>query len=164
MPKNILKTFIINADLRTQVAAYLYGSSPADNKQVKEIKAIVWVPQRGSNNAIELPTRMPEHDFLLKDLEPLGWIKTQSSELAHLSPIDVAAQAKIMAANPSWGPNSICLSCSFTPGSISLSAFELSVAGFEWGRKAQDVMANPAVSVWSWRVAMGLIQDFGNWT
>ncbi len=38
MPKNILKTFIVNADLRTQVAAYLYGSSPADNKQVKEIK------------------------------------------------------------------------------------------------------------------------------
>ncbi len=52
-----------------------------------------------------------------------------------------------MAENPSWGPNSICLSCSFTPGSISLSAFELSVAGFEWGRKVQDAAANPAVSV-----------------
>ena len=25
-------------------------------------------------------------------------------------------------------------------------AFELSVAGFEWGRKIQDVMANPVVS------------------
>jgi pre-mRNA-processing factor 8 len=70
----------------------------------------------------------------------------QSSELAHLAPQDVAAQAKIMSANPSWGPNSICLTCSFTPGSISLSAFEITVAGFEWGRKAQDVLANPAVS------------------
>jgi len=39
VPKNILRTFIVNADLRTQVVAYLYGSSPADNRQVKEIKA-----------------------------------------------------------------------------------------------------------------------------
>jgi hypothetical protein len=51
-----------------------------------------------------------------------------------------------MAGNPSWGPNSICITAAFTPGSISLSAFELSVAGFEWGRKIQDVMANPVVS------------------
>ncbi|KAJ9092119.1 Pre-mRNA-processing-splicing factor 8 [Naganishia friedmannii] len=144
MPKNILKTFIVNADLRTQVAGYLYGISPPDNTQVKEVKAIVWVPQRGSNNGVELPHKMPEHEFLLKDMEPLGWIKTQSSELAHLAPQDVAAQAKIMSANPTWGPNSICLTCSFTPGSISLSAFEITVAGFEWGRKAQDVLANPA--------------------
>jgi pre-mRNA-processing factor 8 len=79
MPKNVLKSFIVNADLRTQVAAYLYGSSPADNKRVKEIKAVVWVPQRGSNNTVELPTRLPESDFLLKELEPLGWIKTQVS-------------------------------------------------------------------------------------
>lgn len=146
MPKNVLRSFIVNADLRTQVAAYIYGSSPADNRQVKEIKALVWVPQRGNNNSVELPHKLPEHEFLLKDLEPLGWIKTQSSELAHLAPQDVAQQAKIMAGNPSWGPNSVCLTCSFTPGSISLSAFELSVAGFEWGRKAADVIANPAVS------------------
>lgn len=38
LPKNILRAFIVAADLRTQVAAYLYGSSPIDNKQVKEIK------------------------------------------------------------------------------------------------------------------------------
>jgi pre-mRNA-processing factor 8 len=39
LPKNILRAFITAADLRTQVAAFLYGVSPADNKQVKEIKA-----------------------------------------------------------------------------------------------------------------------------
>ena len=38
IPKNILRTFITSADLRTQVAAYLYGVSPPDNKQVKEIR------------------------------------------------------------------------------------------------------------------------------
>jgi hypothetical protein len=38
MPKNILKSFVISADLRTQVAAFLYGVSPPDNAQVKEIR------------------------------------------------------------------------------------------------------------------------------
>ncbi|KAL8957764.1 MAG: hypothetical protein Q9193_005047, partial [Seirophora villosa] len=41
MPKNILKRFITIADLRVQVAGYLYGSSPPDNDQVKEIRTIV---------------------------------------------------------------------------------------------------------------------------
>lgn len=90
MPKNILKTFIVNADLRTQVAAYLYGSSPADNKQVKEIKAVVWVPQRGGNNTVELPQKLPESEYLLNELEPLGWIKTQvSSSMQYRRPTRV---------------------------------------------------------------------------
>lgn len=109
MPKNLLRTFIVNADLRTQVAAYLYGVSPPDNPLVKEIKAIVYVPQQGTNNSVQLPHALPQHDFLLQGLEPLGWVKTQSSELQHLSPIDLATQSRIMAANPEWAPTSICL-------------------------------------------------------
>ena len=38
LPKNLLRHFVTAADLRTQVAAFLYGVSPPDNKQVKEIK------------------------------------------------------------------------------------------------------------------------------
>jgi hypothetical protein len=34
MPKNVLKKFICIADLRTQVAGYIYGLSPPDNPQV----------------------------------------------------------------------------------------------------------------------------------
>lgn len=34
LPKNLLKKFICIADLRTQVAAYMYGVSPPDNPQV----------------------------------------------------------------------------------------------------------------------------------
>ena len=139
VPKNILRTFIVSGDLRTQVVAYLYGVSPPDNPQVKEIKAMAWVPQRGTNNSVDLPLSLPKHDFLLKDLEPLGWIKTQTQELNHLAPADVTAQAKIMATHPEWGPNSICITCAFTPGSVSLNAWELTVAGFEWGRKNEDV-------------------------
>lgn len=45
MPKNILKRFICIADTRTQIAGYLYGISPPDAPNVKEIKCIVLVPQ-----------------------------------------------------------------------------------------------------------------------
>ncbi|WWC70357.1 pre-mRNA-processing-splicing factor 8 [Kwoniella pini CBS 10737] len=174
IPKNVLKTFIVNGDLRTQVVAYLYGSSPADNPQVKEIKAVAWIPQRGSNNGVELPAALPKHDFLLKDLEPLGWIKTQSTELNRLSPSDVTTQAKIMANHSEWGPQSICVTCAFTPGSVSLNAWELSVSGFEWGRKNQDVtgqnpgfnpsMANRVQLLLSDRIlGMTLVPEGGIW-
>ena len=61
-----------------------------------------------------------------------------------LSPQDVTTQAKLMASNPVWGPNSICLVCSFTPGSVSLSAYTLTVNGFEWGRKNNDMGGQPS--------------------
>jgi pre-mRNA-processing factor 8 len=144
LPKNILRAFVTSADLRTQVGAYLYGVSPPDNKQVKEIKAIAWVPQRGNNNAVELPSQLPKHESLLKDLELLGWIKTQALEIPHLSPTDVSTQAHIMSDHPDMGSNSICITVAFTPGSVSLAAHQLTVAGFEWGRKNQDLSPNPA--------------------
>lgn len=81
----------------------------------------------------------------MKDLEPLGWIKTQALELNHLSPTDVTTQAQLMAQHPEWSPSSICLSASFTPGSVSLSAHSLTIPGFEWGRKNTDRSVNPAV-------------------
>jgi pre-mRNA-processing factor 8 len=153
MPKNILKTFIVNADLRTQVAGLLYGVSPPDAPSVKEIKTIVWVPQRGTNNGVDVPSDLPKHDYILAGLEPLGMIKTQSMDLPHLSPQDVVAHAKLMAQHQSWGASSITLTCAFTPGSVSMSAYSLSVAGFEWGRKATAIDAagntqgfNPATS------------------
>merc|ERR1712070_1155047 len=45
LPKNLLARFICISDLRTQVAGYMYGKSPADNDQVKEIRCVVLVPQ-----------------------------------------------------------------------------------------------------------------------
>ena len=73
MPKNILKRFIAIADLRVQVAGYLYGSSPPDNEQVKEIRTIVMVPQVGSTREVNLPQQLPQHEYLSK-MEPLGMI------------------------------------------------------------------------------------------
>ena len=83
-----------------------------------------------------MPDQLPTHDYMLKDLEPLGWIKTQALDLPHLAPSDVATHARMMAAHPEWGASSVCITCAFTPGSVTLSAHTLSVAGFEWGRKA----------------------------
>ena len=49
MPKNILNKFICISDLRTQIMGYLYGFSPPDNPQVKEIRCVVMVPQHGTH-------------------------------------------------------------------------------------------------------------------
>ena len=76
LPKNVLKKFITIGDLRTQVAAYLYGVSPPDNPQVKEIRGLVLVPQWGTHQTVHLPAALPEHEFL-RGMEPLGWMHTQ---------------------------------------------------------------------------------------
>lgn len=88
---------------------------------------------------------MPKDDFLLKDLEFLGWIKTQALEINHMSPTDVTTQAKLMADHPELGSSCICITASFTPGSVSLSGHSLTPGGFEWGRKNADNSSNPPV-------------------
>ncbi|KAG0341501.1 Pre-mRNA-processing-splicing factor 8 [Podila humilis] len=143
LPKNVLKRFITISDLRTQISGYMYGVSPADNAQVKEIRAIVMVPQWGTHQTVHLPHMLPNHEYLA-DLEPLGWIHTQPNELAQLSPQDVTTHAKIMADNKTWdGEKTIVITCSFTPGSCSLTAYKLTPAGFEWGRNNKDSGNNP---------------------
>ncbi|KAL2493475.1 Pre-mRNA-processing-splicing factor [Abeliophyllum distichum] len=143
MPKNILKKFICIADLRTQIAGYLYGVSPPDNPQVKEIRCIAMPPQWGTHQQVHLPSALPEHDFL-NDLEPLGWMHTQPNELPQLSPQDLAAHAQILANNKQWdGERCIILTCSFTPGSCSLTAYKLTPSGYEWGKNNTDAGSNP---------------------
>lgn len=143
MPKNVLKKFICIADLRTQIAGYVYGVSPPDNPMVKEIRAVVMPPQWGNHGAVNLPTALPEHDYL-KDLEPLGWMHTQPSELPQLAPQDVTTHAKILEANRQWdGEKCVVITVSFTPGSCSLTAYRLTPSGYEWGRQNKDGAANP---------------------
>lgn len=144
LPKNVLKKFICISDLRTQISGYMYGISPPDAPQVKEIRCIVLPPQWGSHQNVNLPSALPEHQYL-KDLEPLGWLHTQPNELPQMSPNDIITHAKIMADNPSWDPEkSITITCSFTPGSCSLTAYRLTPGGFEWGRAQKDAaVVNP---------------------
>jgi len=138
MPKNILKKFICIADLRTQICGLLFGISPPGNSMVKEIRAIVMVPQWGSYTFVKLPNQLPTHDYL-KDMEPLGWIHTQPSELPQLHPQDVIMHSKLLADNPAWdGDKTVCTTCSFTPGSCSLSSYKLTPDGYKWGRANRD--------------------------
>ncbi|CAH8489365.1 unnamed protein product [Heterobilharzia americana] len=140
LPKNILKKFITISDLRTQIAGYLYGVSPADNSQIKEIRCIVMPPQWGTHQTVHLPNGLPQDEYL-KEMEPLGWIHTQPNELPQLSPQDITTHAKIFSDQD--GEKTIVITCSFTPGSVSLCAHKLTPGGYEWGRQNTDKGNNP---------------------
>lgn len=57
---------------------------------------------------------------------------------------DITTHAKIMSDNSSWdGERTIVITCSFTPGSCSLTAYKLTPSGFEWGHKNTDKGNNP---------------------
>ncbi|KAK7897579.1 pre-mRNA-splicing factor 8 [Exophiala xenobiotica] len=145
LPKNILKKFITIADLRVQVAGYLYGSSPPDNDQVKEIRTIVMVPQVGSTREVQLPHQLPQHEYL-KTMEPLGIIHTASgNEPSYMSAADVTQHARLMAQHQTWDKKTITLTVSFTPGSVSLSSWSLTPAGYTWGAANKDTQSdNPS--------------------
>lgn len=139
MPKNVLKRFITIADLRVQVAGYLYGSSPPDNDQVKEIRCIVMVPQIGSTRDIQLPQQLPQHEYL-ENLEPLGIIHTVSgNEPPYMTAMDVTQHARLMNAHSSWDKKTISMTVSFTPGSVSLSSWALTPQGYKWGAENKDM-------------------------
>lgn len=146
-PKNLLKKFVTISDLRTQICGYLYGVSPEDNPQVKEVRCMVLPPQWGSHTRVELPTALPAHPHL-EEMEPLGWCHTQPNELPQLSPQDIATHAGIMAEHKAWdGEKTIVMTVSFTPGSCSLAAYKLTPAGFQWATgkdKAKTSGLNPS--------------------
>ncbi|KAK4999237.1 pre-mRNA-splicing factor 8 [Elasticomyces elasticus] len=149
MPKNVLKRFITIADLRVQVAGFLYGSSPPDNAQVKEIRAIVMVPQVGGTRDVQLPRNLPEHEYLKPvaeggmGLEPLGLIHTVSgNEPSYMTAADVTQHARLMAAHPSWDKKTVTMTVAFTPGSVSLATWSLTPAGYTWGAQNKDLSSD----------------------
>ena len=142
LPKNVLKRFIAIADLRVQVAGYLYGSSPPDNDQVKEIRTIVMVPQVGNTRDVQLPQQLPQHEYL-KSMEPLGIIHTVSgNEAPYMTAADVTMHSRLMATHPTWDKKTITLTVSFTPGSVSLSSWALTPAGYTWGAQNKDTSSD----------------------
>ncbi|WYZ40020.1 hypothetical protein EsH8_IV_000361 [Colletotrichum jinshuiense] len=143
MPNNILKRFITIADLRVQVAGYLYGSSAPDNDQVKEIKCIVMIPQIGGLRNVQLPQQLPQHEFL-EGMEPLGVIHTASgSELPYMSAADVTEHARLLDAHQTWDKhNTVTVNVAFTPGSVSLSAWGLTPQGYKWGAENRDTQSD----------------------
>ena len=53
--------------------------------QVKEVRCIVVPPQWGNHQLVNLPSALPDHDYLA-DLEPLGWLHTQPNETPQMAP------------------------------------------------------------------------------
>ena len=142
MPKNILKRFITIADLRVQVAGYLYGSSPPDNDQVKEIRTIVMIPQVGNTRDVQLPYQLPQHSNL-SSLEPLGIIHTVAgNEPPYMNAADVTHHARLMSAHTSWDKKTVTMTVSFTPGSVSLAAWALTPNGYKWGSENKDLSSD----------------------
>jgi len=142
MPKNVLKRFITIADLRVQVAGYLYGSSPPDNEQVKEVRTIVMIPQVGNTRDVQLPQQLPQHDYL-NGLEPLGVIHTISgNEPPYMTAMDVTQHARLMNEHPSWDKKTVTMTVSFTPGSVSLAAWGLTPQGYKWGAENKDTTSD----------------------
>ncbi|KAI4952798.1 Pre-mRNA-processing-splicing factor 8 [Alternaria rosae] len=142
MPKNVLKRFITIADLRVQVAGYLYGKSPADNGQVKEVSTIVMIPQVGNTRDVQLPKELPNHEYL-DNLEPLGIIHTVSgNEPPYMQASDVTQHARLMNQHPSWDKKTVSMTVSFTPGSVSLAAWALTPDGYKWGAQNKDTMSD----------------------
>lgn len=139
MPKNVLKRFITIADLRVQVAGYLYGSSPPDNAQVKEVRTIVMIPQVGNTRDVQLPHQLPQNSHL-NGLEPLGLIHTVSgNEPSYMTAADVTQHARLMSAHPSWDKKTVTMTVSFTPGSVSLAAWAMTPTGYKWGSENKDL-------------------------
>lgn len=57
---------------------------------------------------------------------------------------DLTSHAKVLENNKQWdGEKCIILTCSFTPGSCSLTAYKLTPTGYEWGRVNKDTGSNP---------------------
>merc|ERR1712228_804051 len=126
---------------RTQIGGFLYGQSPADNNQVYEIHAVVMPPQIGNHCNVSLPINTPKHEenAFLADMECLGWIHTQPAELQELSKNDILLHTKYLsnASNRWQNDRSIIITCSFTPGSVTLTAYKLTVDGVEWAKNNQ---------------------------
>ncbi|KAE8550751.1 hypothetical protein EYB25_006979 [Talaromyces marneffei] len=142
MPKNILKRFIMISDLRVQVAGYLYGRSPPDNDQVKEIRTIVMIPQVGNTRDVQLPQQLPQHEYL-NGLEPLGIIHTISgNEPSYMTAQDVTQHARLMNEHSSWDKKTVTMTVSFTPGSVSLAAWALTPQGYKWGAENKDTSSD----------------------
>ena len=88
---------------------------------------------------------LPEHDYL-KDMQPLGIIHTQPSELVQngmqvLSASDCVQFAGICEDNPeTWtGDDQVVMTVSFTPGSCSLTTYKITEEGLKFGKANRNV-------------------------
>lgn len=103
---------------------------------------MVMVPQVGTQQQVTLPHQMPDTDYC-KNLEPLGWIHTQSNEPMHLAPQDTITHSKLLMNNELWdAETAVVITLSFTPGSCSLTGYKVTSQGYDWGKANKDTLQN----------------------
>ena len=72
-------------------------------------------------------------------MELLGWIHSQSQDFDYMTSYDITTQSRMF---EHYDPRFIDMTASYTPGSVTLAAFELSERGFEWGKSNKDMMSD----------------------
>ncbi|EZG56399.1 pre-mRNA-processing-splicing factor 8 [Gregarina niphandrodes] len=154
IPNNLLRHFVSCADLRTRIGAFLFGSTPSDNPNVREIRALVLIPQSGTHEQVDFVNQFPSH-VLLDELEPVGWAQTTPS-VATPSVHDVCYTASLLSAGmdavATGRPDDVrtrldtntcmVLHVALTQGSCTLSGYRLTPAGLVWGKDNKS--ENPA--------------------
>ena len=135
----------------------MYGKSPKDNPKVKEVWALVMVPQIGTHLSVVMPVNYPE-DFsaaeYFADLEPLGWIHTKPAETGQgnnaglLTPYDCVVHSRMVSENRKWSVNSsVVVTCAFQPGCCLLTGSRLTAEGLKWGRENQQSVTGSVTSI-----------------
>ena len=82
---------------------------------------------------------------ILDGLEPLGWIHTQPNETSAMTASDVTCHAKFVASpDGGWNPSdAVCIAVSYTPGSCSLTAYNVTAEGILFGKNNKDMSPSP---------------------
>lgn len=138
LPRNLLKKFVEIADVKIQIAGYLYGKSPVDHANIKEVKTIVLMPQLGTHRSIQLGN-LPDQTLYsnLDGLELLGWIHTQTDDLKFMNASEVSTHSNIFNEGLM---NCIDISVGLTIGSVSINAYNLNEEGYSWGVENKDLV------------------------
>ena len=139
LPKNLLKKFIYISDTKNQIFGYLFGTSPKEDKLVKEIKCIVLVPQTSTYNTFIVSKYFPENVYL-DDFEPLGIIHTNANnEVNDISNYDIKFIGKLINNNKNCDiENFIDLIINFTQGSCTLNGYKLTPNGFDYSIRNEE--------------------------
>lgn len=142
IPKNILLKLVQCSDSRVQVGGFLYGTCPEDNDQVMEIRSIVIVPQVGDTHHISFPNERIRSKYLT-GLKPLGWIHTEpfgvGSDLNGASELLTHSR---LSREFQWDSKSSVIDVSFTPGSITLAAYNPTSRGLDWAKNNEETLAS----------------------